>query len=403
MISFDEANKIISSALNVLKTKITESDLLDALNRILAEDIISDINLPPFDSSAMDGFAIQYSEEIKKWEIIGEISAGNYKRFKLSNATTVRIMTGGKLPDKCNTVIPVENVIENGRFIVLKKSVKVRPGQNIRMLGEDLMRNQVAVQKNTLIKSKHISALAACGKKRVKVYEKLKIAVLVTGDELVDIDKIPTADKIRGSNLYSLLALIKEMNMIPVNLGFVSDIKSEQERKIKTALESDIDILLTSGGVSVGKFDYIPEIFEKLHVQINFRKVNIKPGKPLVFGTFHNNNKIVFVFGLPGNPVSSFVDFRLFVKSNILKLFKLDQHDHIKANLSGSISKVDNKKQFIRGIYEYNSTSSKYVVEKLVSQSSGNMIGASKANCLIVVDENTRSVAKGEEVECIIL
>ncbi len=403
MISFDEANKIISAALNILKTKKTESDLLDSLNCILAEDIIADINLPPFDSSAMDGFAIKDSEEIKKWGIIGEISAGNYKPYKLSNTTTVRIMTGGKLPDKCTTVIPVEDVIENGRFIVLKKSATVRPGQNIRMLGEDLTRNQVAIEKNTLIKSRHISALATCGKKRVKVYEKLKIAVLVTGDELVDIDKIPTADKIRGSNLYSLLALIKEMNMIPVNLGFVSDIKSEQERKIKAALESDIDILLTSGGVSVGKFDYIPEIFEKLGVQIKFRKVNIKPGKPLIFGIFHNKNKVVFIFGLPGNPVSSFVDFQLFVKSNIFKLFKLDQHDHIKANLFGSITKTDNKKQFIRGIYKYNSAARKYIVEKLASQSSGNMIEASRANCLIVVDETTRSVAKGEEVECIIL
>lgn len=403
MISFDEANKIISAELNNLKTKITESDLLDSLNCILAEDIIADINLPPFDSSAMDGFAIKYSEEIKKWKLTGEISAGNYKPFKLSNTTTVRIMTGGKLPDECTAVIPVEDVIENGRFIVLKKSVPAKPGQNIRILGEDLMRGQVAVQKNTLLTSKHISALAACGKKRVKVYEKLKIAVLITGDELVDIDKIPTVDKIRGSNLYSLLALIKEMNMIPVNLGFVSDIKSEQERKIKTALESDIDILLTSGGVSVGKFDYIPEIFEKLHIQINFRKVNIKPGKPLVFGTFHNKNKVVFVFGLPGNPVSSFVDFQLFVKSNIFKLFKLDQNDHIRANLSGSITKADNKKQFMRGIYKYNSASGKYIVEKLVSQSSGNMVDASRANCLIVVDENTRSVVKGEEVECIML
>ncbi|MEE9448998.1 MAG: gephyrin-like molybdotransferase Glp [Ignavibacteriaceae bacterium] len=403
MISFDEANKIISAELNNLKTKTTESKLLESLNCILAEDIISDINLPPFNSSAMDGFAIKYSKEITKWEMIGEISAGNYKSFKLSNTNTVRIMTGGKLPDDCTAVIPVEDVIDNGSLIELKNSVLIKPGQNIRKLGEDLKQDQVAVQKNTLLSSKHISALATCGKNKVKVYDKLKIAVLVTGDELVDIDKIPTGDKIRGSNLYSLLALIKEMNMTPVNLGFVSDIKSEQERKIKTALESDINILLTTGGVSVGKFDYIPEIFKKLGVQIKFHKVNVKPGKPLIFGTFKNKDKVVFVFGLPGNPVSSFVDFILFVKAHIYKLFKIDEQNSIKADLSESIKKVDNKKHFMRGIYGYNSDSSKYFVEKLVSQSSGNMVGAGRANCLIVVDETTRSVAKGEEVECIMI
>jgi molybdopterin molybdotransferase len=387
MISFDEANKIISAELNNLKTKTTESKLLESLNCILAEDIISDINLPPFNSSAMDGFAIKYSKEITKWEMIGEISAGNYKPFKLSNTNTVRIMTGGKLPDDCTAVIPVEDVIDNGSLIELKNSVLIKPGQNIRKLGEDLKQDQVAVQKNT----------------KVIVYEKLKIAVLVTGDELVDIDKIPTGDKIRGSNLYSLLALIKEMNMTPVNLGFVSDIKSEQERKIKTALESDINILLTTGGVSVGKFDYIPEIFKKLGVQIKFHKVNVKPGKPLIFGTFKNKDKVVFVFGLPGNPVSSFVDFILFVKAHIYKLFKIDEQNSIRADLSESIKKVDNKKHFMRGIYGYNSDSSKYFVEKLVSQSSGNMVGAGRANCLIVIDETTRSVAKGEEVECIMI
>ena len=403
MISFDEANKIISSELNNFKIKITEADILDSLNCILAEDTIADINLPPFNSSAMDGFAIKYSTKIKEWKLIGEISAGNYKSFKLSNTTTIRIMTGGKLPDGCTSIIPVEDIIDNGSFIALKNSIRVKPSQHIRRLGEDLKQGQVAIQKNTLLKPKHISVLAACGKKRVKIYKKLKIAVLTSGDELIDIDKIPTSDKIRGSNLYSLLALIKEMNMIPVNLGFVSDIKAEQKRKIKLALESDIDILLTSGGVSVGKFDYLPEIFKNLGVQIKFRKVNIKPGKPLLFGTFHNKNKPVFVFGLPGNPVASFVDFRLFVNSNIFKLLKINQRDSIRATLSIDINKTDNKKQFMRGVYTYNHAVSKYFVEKFVSQSSGNIVNASRANCLIVVDENIRHIAKGEEVECIMI
>ena len=126
-------------------------------------------------------------------------------------------------------------------------------------MGDDIKVGEVSVGKNTIIKSRHISAAASCGKKRLNVYDKLRIGVLATGDELIDIDEKPTGDKIRGSNLYALLASIKEMNMYPVNLGFVSDEKSELESKIKSALESDTDILITTGGVSVGKYDYVPD------------------------------------------------------------------------------------------------------------------------------------------------
>jgi molybdopterin molybdotransferase len=401
MKSYSEAYKIIEDEFLKLKPITVEVDLLSSLNRILAEDVFSDINLPSFDNSAMDGYAIRYAEGKRKWKIIGEISAGNYKSFSLTDETTTRIMTGGKIPENCTAVVPIEDVKVDDNFVELTNSINVKDGQNIRPLGDDIKVGQLAVEKNTILNSRHISAAAACGKKRLKVYDKLRIAVLATGDELIDIDETPKNDKIRGSNLYSLLALIIEMNMHPVNLGFVSDVKSELESKIKSALDSDIDILITTGGVSVGKYDYVPEIFEKLGVNIKFRKVNIKPGKPMIFGSFNKKDHTVFVFGLPGNPVSSFVGFQLFVKNNIYKLSGVDYQDNFNADLLEDITKKGNKRHFLRGKFRYDKELNKYFVEKLSSQSSGNIVTTSKANCLIIVEEDKNLIEKGESVECI--
>ena len=401
MISFDEANKIINAEFQNFKIRTTEVNLLNSLNYILAEDVISDINLPPFNNSSMDGYAIKYSEGKSKWKIIGEISAGNYKSFSLTDETTTRIMTGGKIPENCTAVVPIEDVTVQDEFVELNNSSKLIERQNIRPMGDDIKIDQTSVSKNTILNSRHISAAAACGKKKLKVYDKLRIAVLATGDELVDIDETLTGDKIRGSNLYSLLASINEMNMHPVDLRFVSDVKTELESKIKSALDSDIDILITTGGVSVGKYDYVPEIFEKLGVDIKFRKVNIKPGKPMVFGTFNQKDHPIFVFGLPGNPVSSYVGFQLFIKRNIYKLFGVDYQNNFNANLLEDIRKKDSKRNFMRGLFRYDNILKRYFVEKLASQSSGNIVTTSKANCLIVVEEDKNFIEKGESVECI--
>jgi molybdopterin molybdotransferase len=310
-------------------------------------------------------------------------------------------MTGGKLPENCTTVVPIEDVKVEDNFVELTNSIKLKEGQNIRPAGDDIMVGQLSVEKNTILNSRYISAAAACGKKKLKVYDKLRIAVLATGDELIDIDETPKEDKIRGSNLYSLLASINEMNMHSVNLGFVSDVKSELESKIKSALNSEIDVLITTGGVSVGKYDYVPEIFESLDVDIKFRKVNIKPGKPMIFGTYNQEDHTIFVFGLPGNPVSSFVGFQLFIKNNIYGLFGVDYQNKINANLLDDIRKKDDKRHFMRGLLRYDKELKKYFVEKLVSQSSGNIVTTSKANCLIVVEEDRKFIEKGESVECI--
>jgi molybdopterin molybdotransferase len=403
MISYSEAEKILQNEFKKLTLKTEQVDLINSINRIFAEDIFSDINLPPFDNSAMDGFAIKFNPEIKKWKIIGEIPAGKFFDYKMNDYSAVSIMTGGKIPSGCDTVIPVEDIdIEKDDYIKLKVDAKFVRGLNVRKQGEDLIKGNIALQKNILLKPHHIAAAAACGKSTLKVYRKLRIGVMATGDELVDIHETPKEDKIRCSNLYSLLSAIKEINMHPVNLGITKDIKGLIRDRMKLALENDLDVLITTGGVSVGKFDYLKEIYEDLGIDIKFYRVKIKPGKPLLFGTLKKKDKTVLIFGLPGNPVSCLVNFDLFIRQNIYRMFQLDISQKFVANLKEDLYKEDRKRHFLRGSY-YSGIDGKYYVKKVGSQSSGNVSEMGRANCLIIIEEERINPKKGEQVECIVL
>lgn len=403
MIAFTKAYQIIQEEVRKLKIQTEEVSLLDSLNRILAEDIYADTDLPPFDNSAMDGYAVKFNPSRKQWKIIEEISAGNYKQITLDDESAVLIMTGGKLPVNASAVIPVEDVIIENGFVKLAEGKSIKENQHIRRKGEDLSEGVLALKKNQLITSNKISLLGACGKSKVKVYRKLKIGVLATGEELVDIDYRISDDKIRGTNLYSLIAAVNEFKMEAVNFGFVKDDKEKIKVKLVEALESEIDILLTTGGVSVGKYDYLKELFTELEIEIKFRKVNIKPGKPLVFGVFNKENKIQLVFGLPGNPVSSYVNFLIFIKPAIQNLYGIKNNNIVKAELAESISKKDDKRNFLRGFLDFNLEKGKYFVRAADAQSSADMTRLANANCLIVIEEDRINPQKGEEVECIII
>lgn len=402
MLSYREANNIIENEILKINLEIEEVDLLDCLNRILAEDIFADVNLPQFDNSAVDGYAVKYNSEILKWKIVGEITAGNYNEIDIDENSAVLIMTGSKIPQACNTIIPIEDVTTKDGFVELTGNTKYKSGQNVRKKAEDITSNELAVQKRTFILPQHISLLAACGKSKVKVYKQLKIGVLATGDELVDIHTFPKEDKIRATNMYTLLALIKKLNMIPISYGLVKDDKEEIKVRIASALNGEIDILLTTGGVSVGKFDYVKEVIQELGVEIKFWKANIKPGKPIVFGVFEREVKKKLIFGLPGNPVSSFVNFIIFVQDNIKKLYGMDEHK-VRARLTSELHKKDNKRHFIRGFIQKDSATNQHSVSLIGSQSSGNMVGMSKANCLIIFEEEKEKIRHGDFVECIMI
>ncbi|MGB5893835.1 MAG: gephyrin-like molybdotransferase Glp, partial [Ignavibacteriaceae bacterium] len=398
MISFDEAYKIIEKGFNEIKPG-TEKVLLErSLHRTLAEDVIADVDLPPFNNSAMDGIAVKYNEKINEWKIVGEISAGNYEEFELNENSAVTIMTGSRLPEFCDTIIPVEDINLIKDTASLKENAQIKKGVSIRKKGSDLRNGETAIPKNTFLKPKHLAAAASCGKSELSVYKKLNIGVMATGDELIPVDEKPTGDKIRISNTYSLLAVIDELNMNAVNLGIVSDEKILLLQNIADALNSNIDILITTGGVSVGKFDYVKDIFEELGVEIKFWRANIKPGKPIVFGTFNSGGHSKLVFGLPGNPVSSLVNFEIFIRENIIKLYNQPEQEYIEAVLQNDLKKTDNKRHFMRGVLT-KTTDGTYEVSSKFSQSSGSLVEMRKANCLIVIEEETINPAKGKVVK----
>ena len=402
MLNFEEANRILAESFEELKLRTEEISITNALNRVLAEDIISDVDLPPFNNSAMDGYAIKFNPNIKEWKIVGEIQAGNYKALEINEQTTVHIMTGGMLPKNCDTIIKVEDVSVMGDKVKLKDITGFSFNLNIRKKGEDLSKGKVAIKKGSLLKPQHIAVAASCGKSKLKVYRKLNIGVLVTGDELIDINEKPGTDKIRASNPYVLQSAIKESNMNPINLGIVRDDKSDMTKSVKSALDSSLDILLTSGSVSVGKFDYLKEIFEDLGVEIKFWRVSVKPGRPLLFGIYKKNGQKTLIFGLPGNPVAILVTYILFVKKYILKLFGNRELVTVKAIIKNDFQKEDERLHFVKGLLEKDNTGN-HLVSIVGEQSSGNLAQLGKSNCLIIIKENKINTKAGEIVECIMI
>ncbi|MBU2444778.1 MAG: molybdopterin molybdotransferase MoeA [Bacteroidetes bacterium] len=402
MISYAEANKIVFEEFSRLKLEAEEVPLLESLNRILAEDVFADVNLPPFNNSAMDGFAIRYSENISRWKVVGEISAGNFSHFDIDAISAVGIMTGGKIPNNCDAVIPIEDVNENEGSIFLKTGVTLKKRNHIRKMGEDLKEGERALKKNTFIKPQHIAIGATCGKSKINVFRKLKIGVLATGDELIPITETPRDDKIRSSNVFTLISLIDQMSMTAIDLGLAKDNQTEIKEKITNGLKQNIDILITTGGISVGKYDLMHEIFSDIGVEKKFWRANIKPGKPVFFGVLTKSNKRALIFGLPGNPVSCFVNFLIFIRNNIEKLYGVESKHVINAELQNDLKKKDNKRHFMRGILSEN-VDGKRIVTSNFTQSSGNLAETSRANCLMVIEEERRDPKKGELVECIMM
>ena len=399
MLSYKEAFSLIKEQFQNLKLETETVKLENSLHRTLAENVSSDINLPPFDNSAVDGYAVHFDDSINEWEIIGEISAGNFKELDFLKTQTLKIMTGAKIPAMCTAVIPIENVEVHNRKVILSAGSKYFNGMNIRRKASDIGKGEIAVAKNTYLKPRHLASIASCGKNKIQVFKKLKLGILATGDELIPVNEKPAGDKIRVSNIYSLLAEVQEVNQEAINFGFVKDNRGKIKEKVNQILNSDIDILLTTGGVSVGEYDYLKDVFEELGVKKIFWRAFIKPGKPCYFGIFEDTNKTKLVFGLPGNPVSSQVNFKVYVKENINNLFGIQNIGQVKAELLNDLRKKDKKKHFMKGILK--KEKDKYFVTSKFSQSSGNMVELSKANCLIVIEEEHLNPKRGESVNCI--
>lgn len=311
MISVDEALKLIESNIAVLKPVIQL--LADSTDLILAEDVTSPINMPPFRQSAMDGYALHFSPEIKTYKVIGEVAAGSSQKFYLQVGDAVRIFTGSAIPDSANTVIQQEIVTRTENQIKLNSDFSI--DQNIRKVGEQIKQNEIALRKNTKLTSAAIGHLASLGINRVNVFPKAKIGLLTTGNELVEPGNKLEDGKIFESNSIMLKSVLQKFHFSEVNTKKVADNLSETKKELaKLILENEV--ILISGGISVGDYDYVKEALTEIGVKEIFYKVKQKPGKPLFFGTL--NEKLIFA--LPGNPAAALTCFYMYVLPTLKKI-----------------------------------------------------------------------------------
>jgi molybdopterin molybdotransferase len=281
--------------------------LVESAGRVLREDVFSDLNMPPFNRSAVDGFACRQADLGMPLEIIETIKAGSFPEKQIGAGQCARIMTGAPVPEGADCVIMVEETeeLQDHRIKYLRETTKT----NISPFAEDIRAGERVLEKGTFIAPQHIAILAAVGHVNPLVSVKPRVAVIATGDEIVEPHEVPGPSQIRNSNGYQLAAQVAAAGAHPLYLGIAPDNEEETYKAIENALH-EADVILLTGGVSMGTYDFVPAILEKAGIEILFKTIAVQPGKPTVFGTKGEKR----IFGLPGNPVSSFTIFEILVK-----------------------------------------------------------------------------------------
>lgn len=397
MISFDKALKVI---LDSVKAPLgsEETTILKSLGRVLAVDIRSDYDIPAFDYSAMDGFALRYSDTKGasadsgiKLKVVGEFRAGGDTSSKVGDGQAVKIMTGAPIPEGADAVIMVENTREEGGAVEVYEEVE--KGKNIRLAGEDIKNGEFVMGKGSLICPSHIGMLASMGISAVNIVTRPKVAILATGDEVISIEENLRPGKVRNSNEYSLYSQIIEAGGIPVNKGVAKDSRENLRKALASCL--DCDIIVTSGGVSMGEYDYVKDVMNELGMEEKFWKVAMRPGKPNLFGTIEGKP----FFGLPGNPVSTIIGFEVFVKPLIMKMLGRTDVDRreVEAVLEEDVKTKKGLTFFVRAVTNWQDGG--YVTKTTGPQGSGMLSSMVKANSLMIIPEYEEKVKKGSKVK----
>lgn len=397
MIQVKEALDTILKEIKPLPAE--ETDILSALERVLAEDVFAQRPNPPWDNSAMDGYALISSDISNaadhapaRLKVIYDLPAGSVPKGPVKNGTAVRIMTGAPVPDGADAVVMVENTEKGPDGTVLIR-VKSRPGENIRRSGEDFKAGELVVRKGSLIRPAEVAMLATVGRAKVKVHKRPVAAIVSTGDELVDIDEAPSMGKITNSNGYTLSSLVREAGAEPLHLGIAMDTKEALLEKLREALAADC--IITSGGVSVGDYDFVKDVLKEMGSEMIFWKVAIKPGKPLAFGVIGSKP----AFGLPGNPISSMVSFEQFVRPALMKMAgrKNIYRRVLAASITADLRIKPGRMNFIRA--ELSMGKEGFTVTPLEGQGSGMILSMVKANSFIIVPADSSGYRKGDTVE----
>ena len=406
MISYQNSRRILNKA----KIKIKNESILstNSLNRVSASNIYAKFNYPSGDNAAFDGYAINSNDtknlnknKSKAFKIIGSISAGKKPINKRINKyEAVEIMTGGIVPKGFDTIIPIEQVIvypdkKNQKSIIINK--KINKYNHVRFAGSDYKKNELVIKKNTIILPNHILALKTLGITKINVKKKINILFFSTGNEISNKDLIPDW-KVRNSNSHYIQSLNNSFLFNFNNGGILRDNHQNIfKTKIKKILNSKIDILITSGAVSAGKYDYIPGIVKTLNLSHYFKSVAIRPGKPILFAKIQGKQKAIF--GLPGNPMSSSACFRFFVYPFIANILGLEVEKPVKAVLKNDFLK---KKQFTRFAKSKLSTTKdgKIEVHILKGQESFRIKSFVKSNIWALLPSGKSKFKKGEIIDC---
>lgn len=397
MILVEEAQRLILENTRVLES--AEIPITEAEGLVLAEDIISPLNLPYFTNSSMDGYALK-SKDTKKanesspvsLKIVGVIRAGDRPNFEIGDKEAAKIMTGAPLPEGADSVSMVEYTEEEGGIVKIKGSVN--PGENVRYEGEEIKKGEIALQKKTVINPASIGLISEFGIKSIKVYRKPKVAFFVTGEEVVGLNEELRPGKIRDTNSITLRAALSQEKAEFLSLGRTKDEIRPIEKKLREGLRS-CDALIVTGGVSVGDYDYVKDAFRNLRVESIFWRVAQRPGGPMFFGKRND----ALIFGLPGNPASTLVCFYEYVRPALQKMIgKKDVFlTEIEATLLEEIrKKPDGKTYFLRGLLEKKDGS--FHVKSSGTQGSHILKSFALSNCLIIVPADVTRLPSGSRV-----
>jgi len=373
--------------------------ILEAQGRVLAEDIFSSQNIPPWDNSAMDGYAVRYFDiqeaSPKKpvfLKVLSDLPAGRVFKGRIGPGEAVRIMTGAPLPEGADTVVPVEETAKADGNVKILASIPA--GGNIRRAGEDVEAGDKVLEEGIVLRAPHAGMLASLRRSAIYVYQRPRVAVLSTGDELLEIDEPWQDGKIINSNSYSIAGQVLECGGQPLQLGIARDRREELAAKMKEGLVADI--LITTGGVSVGDYDLVKGLLMEMG-QMNFWKVAMRPGQPLAFGRLSGKP----LFGLPGNPVSCMISFEQFVRPSLLKMagFSRIFRPTLRAVLKEDLSKKTGLTYFVR--CRLIEEGGRLFATTTGGQGSGILSSMVRAQGLVVLPAGKSAAQKGEVVSVI--
>ena len=374
---------------------VESQPLPSSIGRILREDVICDADSPPFDKSIRDGFAVRFEDAAavpSVLTIIGESRAGAGAGVTIERGQCCEIMTGAPLPAGANAIVMIENTerVASDSVRILKAA---RENDGILRRAAEARKGDKVLQAGRRIGLADVGLLASTGKSTVMVSKKPRVAIVATGDELVDVKDVPSPGQIRNSNSYTIAAQVMEAGADPVLLGIGRDNLEDLRTKIRQGM--DYDILIVSGGVSMGKYDLVENVFAEFGVQVLFDKIAMKPGKPTVFG--HREN--TYVFGLPGNPVSTIVSFHMFVRPLILFLLKAEKTtpEILEASLEAATKCDPERAALVPALVRFED--GRYKIRTASWKGSSDLVGLARANALIMIPRRSGTMEPGETAQ----